>query len=167
MTLDAEKIYRTYFMQVYSYVMNMVKIPDVAEEITQNTFVKAMTTRSAYKKESGEYTWLCSIAKNLCNDYFRAGKKVSELSDDIEISSDYTHVEDDLITHESSFMLHKLLHELEEPYREVFELRVFGELSFAEIAEIFARTESWARVTYHRAKLKIKERMDSYETDRR
>jgi len=52
------------------------------------------------------------------------------------------------------------LHELEDPYKEVFELRVFGELSFAEIAEIFGHTESWARVTYHRAKLKIKERMD-------
>ena len=64
------------------------------------------------------------------------------------------------ITKESSFAIHKLLHELEEPYKEVFELRVFGELSFAEIAEIFGRTESWARVTYHRAKLKIKERMD-------
>ena len=47
--------------------------------------------------------------------------------------------------------------------KEVFELRVFGELSFLEISKIFGKTESWARVTYHRARLKIKERMDSNE----
>ena len=143
--MNAEKIYHTYFMQVYSFVMNIVKDPGLAEEITQSTFFKAMTAKSDF---------------NLCNDHFRKSKRISDASDDIEIFSDYTHVEDDFITKESSFAIHKLLHELEEPYKEVFELRVFGELSFAEIAEIFGRTESWARVTYHRAKLKIKERMD-------
>ena len=51
------------------------------------------------------------------------------------------------------------LHALEEPYREVFELRIFGELSFREIGMIFRKTENWARVTYHRAKLKLQERM--------
>lgn len=158
--MNVEKIYHTYFMQVYSFVMNIVKDPGLAEEITQSTFFKAMTAKSEFKKEAAEYTWLCSIARNLCNDHFRKSKRISDASDDIEIFSDYTHVEDDFITKESSFAIHKLLHELEEPYKEVFELRVFGELSFAEIAEIFGRTESWARVTYHRAKLKIKERMD-------
>jgi RNA polymerase sigma-70 factor (ECF subfamily) len=44
---------------------------------------------------------------------------------------------------------------MDEPYKEVFSLRVFGELPFAQIAELFGKTESWARVTYHRAKSKI------------
>ena len=60
---------------------------------------------------------------------------------------------------DSSFRIHMLLHELEEPYREVFELRVFGELSFREIGMIFRKTENWARVTYHRARIRLQERM--------
>ena len=60
---------------------------------------------------------------------------------------------------DSSFRIHMALHALEEPYREVFELRIFGELSFREIGMIFQKTENWARVTYHRAKLKLRERM--------
>jgi RNA polymerase sigma-70 factor (ECF subfamily) len=46
---------------------------------------------------------------------------------------------------------------LEEPYKEVFMLRFFGDLSFCKIAELFGKTESWARVTYHRARAKLKE----------
>ena len=57
-----------------------------------------------------------------------------------------------------------VLHELQEPYKEVFQLRVFGELSFSQIGIIFGKTENWARVTYHRARLKIKERMDHHES---
>ena len=57
-----------------------------------------------------------------------------------------------------------ILHGLDEPYKEVFQLRVFGELSFAQIGRIFGKSENWARVTYHRAKLKIQERMEeTYE----
>ena len=56
-----------------------------------------------------------------------------------------------------------LLHEMEDPYKEVFELRVFGELSFAQISAIFHKTESWARVTFHRARMKLIERMNSNE----
>ncbi len=150
-------------MKVYSYVLNLVKNPSVAEEITQNTFIKAMAARAPYRGHSSEYTWLCAIAKNLCRDHFRTVEKTEKLADINESLADHRHMEDDFVARESSFTIHKILHNLEEPYKEVFELRVFGESSFAEIAEIFSRTESWARVTYHRAKLKIKERLDLYE----
>ena len=62
---------------------------------------------------------------------------------------------------DSSFRIHVALHAMEEPFREVFELRVFGELSFREIGTIFGKTENWARVTYHRARLKLQERMNA------
>lgn len=52
---------------------------------------------------------------------------------------------------------------MEEPYKEVFTLRVFGELSFREVGEVFGKRENWARVTYHRAKLKLKEEMERRE----
>ena len=62
---------------------------------------------------------------------------------------------------ETSFAVHRFLHNMEEPYKEVFQLRVFGELSFDEIAKLFGKTDSWARVTYHRARIKIQEGMQN------
>ena len=72
-------------------------------------------------------------------------------------------VTEDFVVRETSLSIHRILHDMEEPYKEVFELRVFGELSFAEIASIFRKTDSWARVTYHRARIKIKERLEENE----
>lgn len=149
-------------MKVYSYVINIVKNQSAAEEITQNTFVKAMTSKSKFQGDASEYTYLCAIAKNLSFDYFREGQKSVALSDDETIVADGNALEE-MLTKETTLKIHMILHEMEEPYKEVFELRVFGELSFAEIAMIFKRTESWARVTYHRARLKMKERLDLNE----
>ena len=64
---------------------------------------------------------------------------------------------------DTALQIHLILHELDEPYKEVFQLRIFGELPFSQIGMIFGKTENWARVTYHRARLKIKERMDRNE----
>ena len=56
------------------------------------------------------------------------------------------------------------LQRLDEPYKEVFSLRTFGELSFKEIGKLFGKSDNWARVIYHRAKLKVKEKLkDEYE----
>lgn len=156
-------MYNTYFVKIYSYVMNLVKNPSAAEDITQETFAKAMHSKNSHKGRSSEYTWLCAIAKNLAYDYFREEKRKTDLSDAAEsLVADHTEL-DQVLIKESSFRIHQVLHEMEEPYKEVFELRVFGELSFAEIAKIFRKTESWARVTYHRARLKLKERLDANE----
>ncbi len=149
-------------MKVYSYVISIVKNQSVAEEITQNTFVNAMTSKSEFQGNASEYTYLCAIAKNLSFDYFREEQKKAELSDNEAIAT-IDNAVDEILTKETTLKIHMILHEMEEPYKEVFELRVFGELSFAEIALIFKRTESWARVTYHRARLKMKERLDSNE----
>lgn len=66
-------------------------------------------------------------------------------------------VEEDLLVRESARQIHQRLHALPEPYREVFTLRVFAELPFGQIGELFGKSENWARVTYYRAKQKIKE----------
>ena len=126
------------------------------------TFYKALTARHGYEGKSREFTWLCSIAKNLAVDECRKNQKyacfdasAAETSDDIA-----NHIADQ----DSALQIHLVLHELKEPYKEVFQLRVFGELSFSQIGIIFGKTENWARVTYHRARLKIKERMDHHES---
>ena len=157
--MDYEKLYNAYYMQVYSYAITLTKNPEQAEEITQHTFVKAMSSKSKYGGKSSELTWLCAIAKNLYYDEIRRKQKLTKIEDvdNIPSSDDLEKAVSDA---DAAFRIHMVLHELEEPYKEVFQLRVFGELSFSQIASIFGKTESWARVTYHRARVKIKERME-------
>ena len=157
---QGEKLYEACYMRVFSFVMTLAGDQSLAEEITQETFYRAMAKHSTYRGDSDEVTWLCAIAKNLFADERRRSARHTELSEEQTDSSDS--IEHIIEKRDSSFRIHLALHALEEPYREVFELRVFGELSFREIGMIFAKTENWARVTYHRAKLKIQERMEGY-----
>lgn len=158
-----EKLYETYYMRVYSYVMTLAKKQHIAEEITQEAFYKAFTAKSAFRGESNALTWLCAIARNLFLDEMRRQSKKVETEPDINASDDID-IQHEVEDHDASYRIHLALNELEEPYRKVFELRIFGELSFREIGSICERTENWARVTYHRAKLKLQERVNVYET---
>lgn len=157
--MDYEKLYNSYYMQVYSYAVSLAKDRDLAEEITQNTFYKAVTAKAEFKGRSGELTWLCSIAKNLYYDELRKRRNTVDLDEIGDLPSE-ENIASAVADSDMAFRIHLILHRLDEPYKEVFQLRVFGELSFAQIADIFGKTETWARVTYHRAKLKIQERMD-------
>ncbi len=153
-----EKLYRTYYMKVFSYLCTLSGDRDLAEELSQETFSRALTAGSDFRGESDEGTWLCAIAKNLFHDEMRRRGKTAELSDE---TCDTLDVELSAVDADSAFRIHLALHALEEPYREVFELRIFGELSFRQIGAIFGKTENWARVTYHRARLKLQERLDT------
>ena len=130
----------------------------LAEELTQETFYRAFTRQREFRGESDEVTWLCAIAKNLFVDEQRRSSRRGEIPEDLpdHAKSVAKTVED----RDSSFRIHLILHEMEDPYKEVFELRIFGELSFREIGTIFGKTENWARVTYHRARIKLQERLD-------
>lgn len=149
-------------MQVYSYVMTLAKDQHKAQEITQDTFFKAITAKQTFRGESECYSWLCAIAKNLFIDSTRKSSRYQDEPDET-IADSGTDIEQGIIDSETSFRIHMLLHDMEDPYKEVFELRVFGELSFAQISSIFRKTESWARVTFHRARLKLIERMKDNE----
>ena len=160
MFLDYEKLYNTYFMEVYSFVMTIVKSAHMAEEITQEVFYKAIKTKRSYEGKSNEFTWLCAIAKNTALDALKKSSRTQTLEEDV--ASDDC-MEKNLEDEEITLRIHQILHNMDEPYKEVFQLRIFGELSFAKIGQIFGKTESWARVTYHRARLKIQERMKGNE----
>ena len=153
-----EKLYETCYMRVFSYAMTLAGERTQAEEITQETFFRAFSKQSEFRGESDEVTWLCAIARNYWLDEKRRGKRTEAMPE--EMTDTGTGPEQAAVDRDSSFRIHMALHQLEEPYREVFELRVFGELSFREIGMIFSKTENWARVTYHRARLKLQERMD-------
>ena len=152
------RLYETCYMRVFSYVMTLSGDRSLAEELTQETFYRAFTRQREFRGESDEVTWLCAIAKNLFADEKRRANRRGEIPEDLQdqAKSVAKTVEDQ----DSSFRIHMALHQLEEPHREVFELRVFGELSFKEIGVIFGKTENWARVTYHRARIRLQERMD-------
>ena len=157
----SEKMYEAYYMRVYSYVVTISGSRELAEEITQETFCRAMTKSASFRREADEVTWLCTIAKNLFYDEKRRQKKTGPIPEDVE--ADGKSIEQIAADKDSSFRVHLALHALEEPYREIFELRVFGELGFKDIGTIFGKTENWARVTYHRARLKLQERMKADE----
>lgn len=152
-----EKLYDACYMRVFSYVMTLAGDRHQAEEITQETFFRAFSSLDSFRGESDEVTWLCAIAKNLFSDEKRRQGRAGELPE--EAVAPEKGVEQTAVERDASFRIHLALHGLEEPYREVFELRVFGELSFQQIGSIFRKTENWARVTFHRARAKLKERM--------
>ena len=160
--LDYEGLYEAYYMQVYSFLLTMSRDRNLSEELTAQTFYKAVTAKSEFRGEGSELTWLCAIAKNLLADEQRRRARQRELEPDSAPAMAGA-MEDDALDRDMAFRIHMILHDMPEPYKEVFQLRVFGELAFREIGRIFGKTETWARVTYHRARLKIQERMEGQE----
>lgn len=154
--LDFEQLYQTYYMKVYSYALTILKDCHQAEEVTQEVFFKALKSKCKFENRSSEFTWLCAIAKNTCMDMLRKETKQKQMLDTLPDNLVAMKEKNDA---EQILKIHQILHKLEEPYKEVFQLHIFGELTFRQIGQIFGKTESWARVTYHRAKIKIQERM--------
>ncbi|MDO5558592.1 MAG: sigma-70 family RNA polymerase sigma factor [Oscillospiraceae bacterium] len=157
---DFGEIYAEHFTPVYKYVMSLCRDSSIAEEITQETFFKALKNISGFNGDSKLYVWLCQIARNT---YFTYYKKCSRSDSLDSIPSSCNGVRSDpeqlLTDKESARKLHMLLHSLSDPYKEVFTLRVFGELSFIQIGELFNKTDSWARLIYYRAKKQLQEEM--------
>ena len=152
------------YKAVYRYVLTLCRSDGDAEDITQETFLRAMNARERFEGDSSLYTWLCAIAKNLwlnrCRKHNR--EQPCELTDDCA-HSDEPPLEQRLDDRDDAMHIHRILHTLSEPYKEVFSLRVFGELSFEKIALLFGKSPGWARVTYHRARKQIIEYMEGLE----
>lgn len=135
----------------------------VVRRVNSRTFFKAIQSCKNFDENCKTTTWLCQIAKN---EYFKHLKKQKRIDDASEITgyADCKNLEESFADKETAMRIHKHLHYLKEPYKEVFSLRVFAELSFAEIGIVLGKTENWARVTYYRAKIKLlKELEDEYE----
>ena len=97
-------------------------------------------------------TWLCTVARNLFLDHCKKAENRNLPLDAVPESPDSECLERKLADKMQALAIHRMLHRLEEPYREIFSLRIFAELSFKEIGAVFGRTENWARVTFFRAK---------------
>ena len=142
---------------VYKFVLSLCQNPALAEEITQEAFFKALKNIDRFNGNCKLSTWLCRIARNTFYSYAKKHNKQVDSPIDIIMSDE--NLEEQFADKEVAYAIHKVLHKLNEPYKEVFWLRTFGELSFAQIGALFSKTESWARVTYYRAKIMIKEEL--------
>lgn len=158
MEIKFEDMYQRFFKDVYLFVFSISKDRQIAEDITQETFFKALKEIKNFRGDCSVKSWLCQIAKNLYISQMRKKSMISlEDMDAVPNQISATNIEQEYIQKEDKLSVYKVLHFLDEPYKEIFLLRTLGDLSFKEIADVFHKTESWARVTYHRARLKIQE----------
>lgn len=154
---DIEKIYEEYFETVNKYLFCLTKNSDLAEELTQETFYRAVKKIGTYKGECKISVWLCQIAKNLWYDECRKNKKLANKDYDLLNLETEEKIEDEVISNDEKITLYKKMQKLDEKTREVIYLRITGELNFKEIGDILNKSENWARVTFYRGKQKMKE----------
>ncbi|MBQ8198370.1 MAG: RNA polymerase sigma factor [Lachnospiraceae bacterium] len=164
--MDFEQIYKSYFRDVFLYLCSLSANEDIAEEMAQETFAKALKSIDTFDGAKDIRAWLFTIAKNT---YYTFCKK-QKIYANGEISENVADVQIDLAERfadeENAFRIHQFLHDMNEPYKEVFSLRVFGELPFERIGRIFGKSPGWARVTFYRAKKQILEYMEAMEDEK-
>lgn len=154
---NMERIYKEYFEIVNKYLFCLTHNDDISEELTQETFCKAVEKIDTYRGDCKMSVWLCQIAKHTWYDYCRKNKRETNLGDLLNIENKEITLEEDIVSKDERIELYKKMQKLDEKTREVVYLRITGELSFKEIGVILNKTENWARLTFYRGKLKLKE----------
>lgn len=157
--MQFDEIYIKYFKDVYLYLLKLSGNESVAEDITSETFFKAMKNIDSYRGECSLYAWLCQIAKNTYYTYLNKNKRIVDL-DESQIDEVVPGVDISEENKEELLMIKKYLHQIPEPYKEVFMWRVFADMKYDEIGRIFGKTANWACVTYHRAKKMITDKLE-------
>ena len=153
--MDMDTIYRLYFRDVFLFLKGLTANDGLAEELTQETFFRALKGLEHYDGKQDVRAWLFTVARTACYDPCRRATHAAPLKDAETKAADSPDIAQLLVDEDAAFTVHQCLHTLEEPYKEVFSLRVFGELPFEKIGAIFGHNAAWARVTYYRAKTRI------------
>lgn len=148
---DFEQTYREYQQMIHAFLLRLCGNAHLAEELTQETFYQALKHWGEFRGQSSVSTWLCTIAKRQLYNAVRR-KEALPLEDVHPAPDDVT---DALVDSDRLMAAHRLVHRLPEPMREVFTLRTFGDLSHAQIGSLFGKSDSWARVTYYRARQQL------------
>ena len=162
MVTEFEKIYSTYFNDVLRYIRRLSNNEHIAEEITADTFFKALRSIDSFRGECDIRVWLCTIARNCYFSYLKKQGRLENMEDvdALNVPGTAESIEEQLVRREDAMRIQRVLHDIPEPYKEVFMWRVYAELSFKQIGQIFNKSENWACVTYHRAKSKIRDRLE-------
>lgn len=165
---EFEKIYRTYFNDVFLYIRRLSNNENIAEEITSDTFYKAMRSIDSFRGDCDIRVWLCQIAKNCYYTYLKKAGRIDSIEDIevLNISAQDETVEERLSRQDEAMQIQKILHDVPDPYKEVFMWRVFAELSYKQIGLLFGKSENWACVTYHRARNMIRKRLEGSKNEK-
>ncbi len=157
MERDFEEIYRLYAKDVYRFLVGLCKNEVLAEDILQDTMLKAVSSIDKFNGGCSMKSWLCTIAKNLYFNHLKKAETKNLSLDGLDETSVICGESPETIAIRDSAAVEilKLVHTLDEPYKEIFMLRFYGELKFSEIGSIFRKSENWARVNFFRAKSKL------------
>ena len=155
-------IYETYFADVELYLRAICRDEALAEELTEQVFFRALKALPTFRGDCDIRTWLCAMARNAFVSHQRK-EKPSQSIEELQIPDSRKTVEEWIVDQEQAMAIYRILHDLPEPYKEVFSLRIFGQLSFGDIGSLFGRTANWACVTYHRARQKIQSEMEELQ----
>ena len=158
--MDFEAVYREYFGDVFRYLHRLTGSEELADELTAETFFKALRSIDRFRGECELRVWLLKIAKNAFYSHENKNRRISSVGEEPLYSLPDTGSDPAGLAERRAELneLRQILHTLKEPYKEVFMWRAFGELSFREIGQIFGKTENWACVTFHRARKMLIER---------
>lgn len=156
-----EAIYKEHSKMVYRYLLSLTGDSDLAEELTQETFFQAVKGIHRFNRSCKVSTWLCAIAKNQLMSWRRKNPVMEDIS---EAHMMVESVEEAVAASTGRMEILKKMHGLAEPGREIMHLRLFGGLSFREIAEVMNRSENWARVTFYRAKEQLRKELENDES---
>ena len=150
--MNLEQFYKDNYHIVYGYLLSLCGSKALAEDLTSETFLKAISKIGSYDGSVKPSTWLCAIGKNLyLNERKRLRRHVP--LDSVAIAEDTT-MEEKIIEKDTAKRIEELSRKLEPPKNQVFAMRLNG-LSFREIGEALGKTENWARVTFFRTKNEI------------
>ena len=160
---DFEEIYKKHFSDVYRYILKLSGDQYIAEEITSETFLKAIKSIDSFRGECEIRVWLCQIAKNCYFSYIKkhTPERNGELNEAVLSLPEEKSISDKIQERSEALRVQKILFELGDPYKDVFMWRFYAELSFKEIGMIYGKSENWACVTYHRTRKMIKERLEA------
>lgn len=155
---DFEQLFRENQGFIFEYLVNLSRNESLAAELTQETFFRAYMNYSSLRNKDSGGAWLCAIARNTYYAWWNEQKKRGPL-EEMEALAGADSPEELLLKKECLQMALGFLLALEEPYKQVMMLAVFGGVSLKDISLLFGKSESWARVTYYRARQKLSERM--------
>lgn len=170
--MELDGLYEEYAKMIYRFIYLKCRNKDLAEDIVQTTFLKAVLQIDSFHGECKVSSWLCQIANHEYLNYCRKHSRQSSYEEYIEKNGEVSFFKefevrdamlDKLILKEQTDSIKKVLQTLQEPYKQVLLMRIYGECSFGEIGEVFHKNDTWARVTYYRAKAKLIEEVRKKE----
>lgn len=156
-----ETLYREYYQKVYAFLYRLCADPDLAEDLTQETFLQAYKSFHKFRGDCEVFTWLAAIGKHTYFKYLKKKKLHLDAANLELVAQSYLQNEDSPEEHirrkDVEKAVRKVVENIPKKYRDVVLLRIYAELPFSQIAQSLKISESSAKVIYFRAKKMLME----------